>query len=188
MINREILNKVKIVLFDFDDTLAVHNKHQEVCSDVEYRAKAYSDSIDPWKDSAINPQLKLFMHLCEQEGKEIGVISAEESHTVGQRKVQWVQEHYDIICGNYCVGSPDAKLCELKAIAAGKHIEPTEILIVDDFWEVLENAANAGFIACTPLEIVNFVNEYQTLTHNTDSSEGSADWKDYLLFKFQRTD
>lgn len=37
-----------------------------------------------------------------------------------------------------------------------------EILIVDDNWETLVEAANYGFQACTPMEIVNYVNNMES--------------------------
>lgn len=159
MINNEIMERLELVLFDFDDTLAVHTNH--VCRPSELYLNAIHDKMhDPWKTATTNKQLATFMHACVQEGKRVGLISATESYLASARKVEWVNKNYNVLCENYCVGEPEAKLQEMLALATANDLAPDQVAIIDDYWLVLEAAASEGFIACSPLEIVNYINNY----------------------------
>lgn len=43
------------------------------------------------------------------------------------------------------------------AISDACSIQRERILIVDDFWENLERAANNGFSACSSMEVVDYI-------------------------------
>lgn len=159
MINEDIMKRLELVLFDFDDTLAVHTNHVSRPNEM-YLNAVHDKNHDPWGTAAINKQLAIFMHRCVQEGKRVGLISAAESHLAGVRKVDWVKANYNVICENFCVGEPEFKVQEMRAIATVNDLSPDQVAIIDDYWLVLGSAASEGFVACSPLEIVNFINEY----------------------------
>lgn len=162
LINNEIMKRLELVLFDFDDTLAVHTNH--VCRPSELYLNAIHDKMhDPWETAATNKQLATFMHACVQEGKRVGLISATESYLASARKVEWVNKNYNVLCENYCVGEPEFKLQEMLAIATANDLAPDQVAVIDDYWLVLEAAASEGFIACSPLEIVNYIDNYPDL-------------------------
>jgi FMN phosphatase YigB (HAD superfamily) len=47
----------------------------------------------------------------------------------------------------------------LQAISKAYDLPPENILIVDDMVDVVSDAANAGFMACSPMEVVNLMNQ-----------------------------
>lgn len=150
--------RLKLVLFDFDDTLAVHEGHLS-CSKLIYLTCIHSDNADPWKGTKKNVQLEKIMNLCVKNNIEIGLISATTSYTAGKRKEEWVLDNYGIACENFCVGDSEQKIIEMQALANARGLDNSEIAIIDDYYKTVESAADARFVACTPLEIVNFINE-----------------------------
>lgn len=62
---------------------------------------------------------------------------------------------------NYCVCSQNMKLGMLIAIARAFGYARDEILFVDDIWANLKRAADNGFQTASPVEIINFVDEYK---------------------------
>lgn len=144
--------RLKLVLFDFDDTLAVHEGHLS-CSKLTYLTCIHSDNADPWKETKKN------VHLCIKNNIEIGLISATTSYTTGKRKEEWVLDNYGIACENFCVGDSEQKIIEMQALANARRLDNSKIAIIDDYYKTVESAADARFVDCTPLEIVNFINE-----------------------------
>lgn len=150
------LDQLKCVLYDFDDTLCIHKDHREG-SDAAYDRDVLINGAGAWRDCDINPHMKAFMNMCEASGVRQGLISATTSAKHMQGKVAWVKENYGVELENFCVGTPEAKLRIMLALADTSGFHKYEILIVDDYFENTTRAANAGFMACTPMEIVNFV-------------------------------
>lgn len=107
--------RLKLVLFDFDDTLAVHEGHLS-CSKLTYLTCIHSDNTDPWKGTKKNVQLEKFMNLCVKNNIEIGLISATTSYTAGKRKEEWVLDNYGIACENFCVGDSEQKLSKCRLL------------------------------------------------------------------------
>ena len=87
------------------------------------------------------------------------MISGTECYIHSVNKERWVKDHYDINLENYCVCSQDMKLAIMIALAEASHYENEEILLVDDFYRNLERATDHGFQACTPMEVVNYINQ-----------------------------
>lgn len=149
--------KLKIILFDFDDTLCIHTDHKSG-GDEEYNAKMVVGDMSAWKDCQVNEQMALFMSICEEKGIRMGIISTTESFRHMESKQQFIKRMYGVNLENFCVGTQDGKLDMLNAIAAAYVYEKDEIAIVDDYWYQLERAADAGFQAYSPMQIVNYVN------------------------------
>ena len=55
------------------------------------------------------------------------------------------------------MGKIENKLDMMIALAEAYEIPRKQILIIDDYWLTLERATNAGFMAASPMEVVNFV-------------------------------
>lgn len=47
----------------------------------------------------------------------------------------------------------------LNTIADAFHYKKSEIAIVDDYWYQLERAADGGFQAYFPIQIINYINQ-----------------------------
>ena len=163
MINN--LEKIKLILWDFDDTLCVHSDHH---STEDKFNTAYNVDVllknDVYKTCSDNLQIKAFMHFAKEKGIRQGLISSTTSCIHMKNKENWVNEHYGISLENYCVSQPEMKLGIMIALAKANHYKNEEILLVDDSLDNLERGCDNGFQACTPLEIVNYITQYERFT------------------------
>ena len=149
--------KLKLVLWDFDDTLCIHTFHGFGRSEHEYNVEVVNNGKYAWKYCSPNKQMKEFMELCYDSGIRQGLISATTSSVHANAKVDWVYDQYGIRLANYCVCDADAKIKMMRALSDAHNISPDEILLIDDRYDILEKAGQEGFQACTPMEIVNYV-------------------------------
>lgn len=156
------IQKVKMILWDFDDTLCFHSDHSSPLDefDTEYNVGVLLNQ-DVYSTCDMNYTIKRFMDYAKRENKRQGLISGVTCFIHASNKENWVKEHYDIVLENYCVGSQEMKLGMMLAIAKACDYTRDEILLVDDVWENLERAADNGFQSATPVEIINFVEEYK---------------------------
>ena len=159
------LENLKMVLFDFDDTLAIHS-HGHRISDhlMKYMINVHSESKELWNTSKPNIQLKKFMDYLAYKNIPMGLISGVHDCKSAERKIEWVKENYGYSLGNYCVSSQEQKMIELSTIAEVNGLHRSQIAFVDDYYENLGNAEKMGFTTFSPMEIVNLVNCIQ----NTD--------------------
>lgn len=148
-------DKVKFVLFDFDDTLCIHTDHGT--SDGFEYIETLELGINCFADCVINESLKRFMLRCKDKGLRMGLISACEFYPRMVDKADWVLAQYGVKLENFCVSKSEYKVKVLCAIASAYGLKPYEILIVDDYFATLDFCSDLGYQACTPLEIINFV-------------------------------
>lgn len=157
MINFE---QLKFVLFDFDETLCIHTNH--VSWDKEDQLKYESSLIlgeYTWKNSRPNNHMLNFMNICKESNIKMGFISHVDSYTQAKEKFKWIRNAYGLELENFCVGKREYKVETLKAISKAYNLPVHSILIVDDLYITLEEAANSGFQAATPMEVVNYIEE-----------------------------
>lgn len=153
-------NSIKVVAWDFDDTLCIHKRHDNVTvSELEYRTGVTSNGKKWWNNSYKNETIEEFMKMCSKANMRQVLVSGCANSFVANAKVDWVQENYGVVLENFCVCSQKEKLMTLMAIAESMDLRYEEILIVDDYWMVLESLANEGFQAATPMEVVCYMNE-----------------------------
>ena len=100
-----------------------------------------------------------FIDLCVERGIQIGVISACSSAIEMEAKCQWATEVYKHPFKNCCVDTAERKIDMLEALSRVHAVWKSEIAIVDDLIFTVSNAADAGFTAWTPMEVVNYVNQ-----------------------------
>lgn len=154
------LDKLKIVLYDYDHTLCIHTYHNASDDTThEYNINVILNGKEAWSTCKPNKHMKEFMELCKSKGIRQGLISATHSNKHGNSKNEWVLDRYGIELENFCVSTSEDKIEMMKAIADAYNYERYEILIVDDYYATLELAANNNFQACSPMEIVNFIEE-----------------------------
>lgn len=153
------LDEIKLVVYDFDDTLCIHEKHSD-SEDEEhlYNITVLKEGSKAYTGST-NIQMKWFIDKCTKLGIRQGLISATRSYKHASAKCNWVSENYGINLEDFCVGNPRDKIEMLCSIKDAYNLEEYEILLVDDYWQNLEDAANKGFSCCTPMEIVNLWNK-----------------------------
>ena len=155
-------SKLKVVVFDFDDTLCIHAQHG---SFVEGRTRNYFSSVmkdHSWWDSIQSKPsaaLKVLIDFLKEREIPMYLCSVIESSIHGIRKVEWVAEKYGVTMSNLCVKSPEYKIDACVALADHLNVARESILIVDDYHRVIEWAENAGFQSATPIEAIEFSDE-----------------------------
>jgi hypothetical protein len=101
--------------------------------------------------------MKKFIELAETHNIPMYLISATRSSVHANAKIDWVLRNYGVTMGNYCVGKRKGKLKMLKAYSNAHDFSRKEILFIDDCWESIHEAEQNGFHACSPMEIVNYI-------------------------------
>lgn len=158
------LENIRLVAFDFDDTLFAHRAHHpDTASDhIRYLVTCLrsSEELIPrsslWGSCSTNPAFEEFMNYCETQNIAMGLISWTAASVCATEKVNHVKERYHHAVKNWCVGSIDEKIQMLKALAWVYRLENEQILVIDDSVHVLTSANAEGFQAATPIEFVNY--------------------------------
>lgn len=156
----ENLENLEMVLFDFDDTLAVHSQGHRISDHLmKYMINVHSGSKELWNTSKPNLQLKKFMDYLAYKNIPMGLISGVHDCKTAERKIKWVKENYGYLLENYCVSSQEQKIIELKVLAKVNRLHANQIAIIDDMYTNLEEAESEGFVALSPMQVVNLFNE-----------------------------
>ena len=109
-----------------------------------------------------NEQLQRYMDMLEERNIPMSlcsVITDELFSLRAEAKVKWVAENYGYVLQNCCVKDYRYKSLACKVIMDFLDCDMKEILIIDDNWDVLIDCYDKGFSVCTPLHIVNYVND-----------------------------
>jgi hypothetical protein len=141
----------KIVLFDFDNTLCIHTDLGNT-SETEYNKRVFTEE-DPWKNCIVNDDCKKLMKLFYEKQIPMGLISCDRSAVHFQKKIDWVKEKMGFSLENYCVGVGYNKINMLEAISYAYNIPEEKILLIDDNYDWLNEAADAGFSVASPMEV-----------------------------------
>lgn len=163
------LENIKLVAFDFDDTLFAHRAHYpDTPSDhIQYLVACLRSSkkLIPrgslWGSCSTNSAFEEFMEYCETQDIIMGLISWTAASVCATEKINFVKEKYHHTIENWCVGSIDEKIQMLKVLAEVYRLENDQILIIDDSVHVLANANAEGFQAASPIEFVNYWNNFK---------------------------
>lgn len=152
------LTNIKLVIFDFDDTLCIHYKHGYTEDDeLELTLKVYMSNKSPWCDHAKNRHMQEFINECVERKLPMGMMSLVTSFKHSERKIHWIKEQYGVDMENYSVGNRKDKLKLLKSLALALGLDHRQILFIDDRSDTLNEVAENGFIAVSPMQIVNYV-------------------------------
>lgn len=152
-------NSLKLVLFDFDDTLAIHRKHGTGTPEGHHRycVQIYRGDLEAFKDCEPNAAIGEFIKKCKYYGVKMGLISFVDSCKHADMKLLWVKNKYDVTMEDYCVCSAEAKIQQALAITEALGLRPNQVLMVDDRYDVLASFGDHGFQHATPIEVVNYM-------------------------------
>lgn len=153
------LSRVKIALFDFDDTLCIHQKADNFVAEY-YNVVMVEGRVSYWDEmhSQPNKQMKAFMDKLSVDNVELGLISATSFMCTAVNKIEWVKRKYGYTLKNYCTGDFDSKVQIIKALISADNLSPDEILFVDDLYSNVDAVAELGVQVATPMEVVNYIN------------------------------
>lgn len=148
----------KLALFDFDDTLIIHNNHSSVTDPDErkYNIKVFGGTYD-WSNEMANRHMKEMLELLKSQETQLGLISATFSFKHMQAKQKHIKQIYGVELENYCVGSSSNKVPLLEDLAVAKGLKTNQIIFIDDRGDLISKAANEGFIALSPMQVVNYI-------------------------------
>lgn len=150
------INKIKIVLFDFDDTLCIHPMHGSINTEPNV-SSVLKYGADTWSHCSANIHMADFMSLLEDLNIRMGLISACNYYFTMHAKQVWVKNTYGYDLENFCTNSADNKIKVLDAISEIYGYSKDEIMIVDDYWLVSDTCADGGYVSWTPMQVVNYV-------------------------------
>ena len=80
---------LKIALFDFDDTIALHSDHSSGLSESEFYSQLLTYGPAFFNNLQTNKHMRMFMDLCNKHGIRMGLISYASSNIMGLSKI-WV--------------------------------------------------------------------------------------------------
>lgn len=154
-------NALKLVLFDFDDTLAIHSDHKSGTSERfhKYNVNIYKGDMMAFSDCKPNRAIGEFINKCKYYNIKMGLISAVHACKHADLKLIWIKNKYDVKMENYCVCSAEDKVTQALAITEALGLQPSQVLIVDDRFDVLESFGDCGFQHALPMEIVNYITD-----------------------------
>lgn len=157
------LDNIKLVAFDFDDTLCIHTEHKwNALMEEDYISRIIRNEDFSYGGQK-NIQMQELINECKDLGIELVLLSHTECAKGAALKVQWVKNNYGVEMENLCVGQREKKLDYLKGYAQVRHITYSEAMLIDDHPYTVSEFANAGFMVAIPMEVVNYIN-----TSNTD--------------------
>lgn len=149
---------IKYAAFDFDETLCIHTGHKQMTDDAFFEENvACVARTCNFPDGRISTPIQQFMLRLEDRGIPMGLISATKFFVRAEAKRVWVEENYGVELQQICVAESTDKVNMLKYIAAANGFQNHQILIVDDYYAVLHAAAAEGFMAMSPVEVVEAV-------------------------------
>ncbi len=153
--------KLKIIAYDFDDTLFAHSNHrtETIEEEIDYlkRCLLYkNDASDVFLNCTKNMYLQNFMNKAYRDNIIQGLISGTEAYVCSKAKIDYVNSIYGHYLENWCVCSQEKKTIMLEALAKSYNCNASNILIIDDNPLVITMAADVGFQSATPIEVVNY--------------------------------
>lgn len=153
-----LLDEVKLVLFDFDDTLCIHKKHHwEDGYAKSYLNAMVSGDYTWWEGCDYSKHMAAFMMACASRNIDMGLVSATSFHATSEAKIKWVEEKYGVSLKNYSVGTSKDKVTIVDTLSNVLKLRAREILVIDDRYDVLDDIAAIGCQAASPMEVVNWV-------------------------------
>lgn len=159
------LEKVKLIVFDFDNTLCIHldysaeiwNKYDEYL----VKGKFIWDETNELNKPLCIPSeiMRSFINWCSKLEIKMFVCSATNMAIKGDMKCKWCSEKYNYKFENVSVDSSNLKVYMCELLASAMNLEYENVLLVDDKFETLESAGKSGFQTAFPLEIAEYMNK-----------------------------
>lgn len=149
------LKDLKVVFFDFDDTLCIHTHHK----DWNYTfTKNTTPEIYDKHECKKNYQMKKFIELLAELGIEMHMISA-TSEICRPVKLKWIEKNYGVTMIDSCTLQHSEKVAKMIEYCDNHNIKYSQALFIDDIFSNVQEAYSCGLQACNPMEVVNFINE-----------------------------
>lgn len=153
---------IKLIFFDYDDTLFVHYAANRFGDDDKImRAILSEEAILPGSGYRVyenlgvaNPLIKQFV---EEDAKNIDklCITWVADSIMLPPKKQWLDKYYPgLISDVVGTSSPSRKIQTMRLIAESRKLRPSECLIIDDKYDTVAQAIEAGYRGMTTVEVM----------------------------------
>lgn len=157
------LNEIKVAIFDFDDTLAIHqdkeffkHRNESESNFLSYFIDAYTkpnsfyDTIEPC--NVLEPLYKL-VKFFEKSGVKMYCLTGMQFSFNIKAKEAFVHNHYSDKIEVISTNSQKSKVGAIKIISKLNDCNLNEILFVDDLEENIDRFKNMGVKALLPSEV-----------------------------------
>lgn len=161
------LNKIKMMVFDFDDTLLIHYKEKSLDSNGEdHRKRLISEQIENNQgyqiydkigvpNNLVQRFLEMYIEITKNTNTPKYCISWVKDSLTLPFKKEWLEKHFpgqfnDVIG----VSTPERKITVAKILAEAYGINPENVLVVDDYFVIVDEAHKAGFCAMSVQELM----------------------------------
>ena len=163
-------SKIRMMFFDFDDTLLVHYREQKLDATADaHRARLLRYEAENRGGYKVfdeigeaNTLVQHFLESCDGIPKYC-ITRVQDSMTLPYKE-QWLEMHYpgqflDVIG----TATPERKTSVMKLLTQAAGLNAAQALYVDDYYEALNEAAKEGFTVMTVQELM--LSNDKTLNH-----------------------
>lgn len=150
------LSRIKVMFFDFDNTLAIHER---MCEIPDYTLKILEDPENVYNQyTKPNAGIKLFLESFKSTPKFC--ITLTTTSLEGEVKQMWLDKNFSgEFSKTICTATLEEKVNVMCTYAKVFKLKPEEILFIDDHVETTSLAKDAGVVVMTPQEIMNEIIE-----------------------------
>lgn len=146
------LDGIKMVVFDFDDTLYAHPSHRSMSQEDLFKAVSKVGAAY-YPVENFSSLMGEIMGECDKRNIMMALCSHISFAPVQYAKLEAVERAYGYKLLDLCVGDAKAKHLALRTVADMFNLKPCEIMLIDDLSLNLIDAGADGFIAVSPLHI-----------------------------------
>lgn len=159
------LSKIKVAIFDFDNTLAIHKdqnylKKRRSSEDklLDYYLNAYLNQNSFYESiEECNISNLTLINILRKNGVKLYCLTGTEFSFHIKAKEYFVHKKYGNDIEIFAVGNQQFKLSATKIISKINKCGLDEILFVDDLVENVDMLNNAGIKAIVSADVINFI-------------------------------
>lgn len=154
-----MLDNIKMVFFDFDNTLAIHAAdYFSGMSEEDYYTLAIKGA-DLYKNSSAPLEFRVLVHYWLLSDRYVACMTHEVCNLTVPIKQRFCDENYFGI-PVFTSPSPTEKSVIAKYFCRAHDVQPHEVLIIDDAHSVLQAAYESGFNVATPQYVLTHFGDF----------------------------
>lgn len=171
-----MIKNIKLAIFDFDDTLAIHTdkdyiEHRKNIGENTYFKKAFEnpnifyDEIEPCKVSQDMLNLISYLRL---HNTKMYCLSGMRMSLHSDAKQSFINKHYGSDIKLVSASTQEYKVDVVKILQETYNCKPNEVLFIDDLQKVVDTMKQQGYVAFLESEIKKIKIDNQTLLEIMD--------------------
>ena len=169
MMNKIDLNKIKVVIFDFDNTLATHkdfdfakHRNKDKVTRLNYYLNAYLypdtfyETIEP---CTRNEALYKLVNILKDKNANLYCVSGMRFSFHLKAKENFINKHYGNYIKLFSCKSQDEKCDAVRIIRAINNCNLDEMLFIDEQKRNLKRFRKMGINAMSPIDVENLLDK-----------------------------